>query len=54
ITEGVTVNINQPLSHCEACIMAKHPRKPFPPSKIPCASHMLDLIHSNLCSPFPV
>ena len=54
IVEGVTVDTNQPLSHCKACVMAKHPWKPFAPSKMPRTSHMLNLIHSNLCGPFPV
>ena len=34
--------------------MAKHPWKPYPSSKSPHAEHMLDLIHSDLCGPFPV
>jgi hypothetical protein len=33
--------------------MAKHPHKPYPLSNEPHTSHMLDLIHSDLCSPFP-
>ena len=54
VATGVTIDRAKPLSQCEACIMAKHPRKPHPPSKTPCADHMLDLIHSDLCGPFPV
>jgi hypothetical protein len=27
--------------------------KPYPPSNEPQAEHMLDLIHSDLCGPFP-
>ena len=34
--------------------MAKHPHKHYPPSKTPRAANMLDLIHSNLCGPFPI
>ena len=34
--------------------MAKHPHKPYPPSKTPRAEHMLDLVHSDLCGPFPI
>ncbi|KIK32468.1 hypothetical protein CY34DRAFT_101448 [Suillus luteus UH-Slu-Lm8-n1] len=51
---GAKVDTTHPLSTCEPCIMAKHPRKPYPPSKTPRALAMLDLIHSDLCSPFPV
>jgi hypothetical protein len=34
--------------------MGKHPRKLYPPSTSPKASHVLDLIHSDLCGPFPI
>ena len=54
IATGVTIDCAKPLSQCEACIMAKHPHKPHPPFKTPRADHMLDLIHSDLCGPFPV
>lgn len=54
VVTGVTVDSQLPLHRCEACIMAKHPGKPFPPSETPHASNMLDLIHSDLCGPFPV
>ncbi|KAG1860158.1 hypothetical protein DFJ58DRAFT_658037, partial [Suillus subalutaceus] len=51
---GAKVDTTYPLHTCEPCIMAKHPHKPYPPSKTPCAKHVLDLIHSDLCGPFPV
>ena len=54
VTMGMHIDHSAPLSQCEACIMAKHPRKPYPPSSSPHAEHMLDLIHSDLCRPFPV
>ena len=54
VATGVHIDHSAPLSRCKACIMAKHPRKPYPPSSSPCAEHMLDLIHSDLCGPFPV
>ena len=50
---GVSVESNKPLSHCEACIIAKYPHKPYLTSTSPCTSKMLDLIHSDLCGPFP-
>jgi hypothetical protein len=53
-TEGTKVDKSIPLHTCEPCIMAKHPRKPYPPSTTPRAKNVLDLIHSDLCSPFPV
>lgn len=51
---GIKVDSSDPLHRCESCIIAKHPRKPYPPSETPRASHMLELIHSDLCGPFPV
>lgn len=47
IATGIKVDKDTPLQHCEACIMAKHPRRPFPSSETPRANHMLDLIHSD-------
>jgi hypothetical protein len=54
IATGVEVDKNVPLRRCEPCIIAKHPRKPFPPSEEPPAAHPLDVIHSDLCGPFPI
>jgi hypothetical protein len=51
---GAKVDASYPLHTCEPCIVAKHPRKPYPPSTSPRASNTLDLIHSDLCGPFPV
>ena len=52
IAMGVNIDHSTPLSQCEACIMAKHPQKPYSPSKSPQAEHILDLIHSDLYGPF--
>ena len=54
IATGVQIDPTKLLLHCEACIMAKHLCKHHPLSKTPCTGHMLDLIHSDLCSLFPV
>ena len=54
VATGVNIDHSTLLSRCEVCIIAKHPRKPYPPSLSPRAEHMLDLIHSDLCGPFPV
>ena len=42
-----------PFSVCEACIKGKHPRSPHPASSSR-ASQLLDLLHSDICGPFPV
>ena len=54
IATGVQVDKDAPLQRCEPCIIAKHPRKPFPPSEEPRAVHPLDIVHSDLCGPFPI
>jgi hypothetical protein len=51
---GTVIDTAHPLRTCEPCIMAKHPRKPYPTSDTPRAAHLLDLIHSDLCGPFPI
>lgn len=54
IAKGINISSPMPLQCCESCIVAKHPRQPYPPSSEPRAAHMLDLIHSDLCGPFPI
>ncbi|KAG1806167.1 uncharacterized protein BJ212DRAFT_1282769 [Suillus subaureus] len=54
IATGIKLDTTAPLQCCKPCIMAKHLHKPYPPSKEPCANQMLDLVHSDLCGPFPV
>jgi hypothetical protein len=51
---GVKVTTSISLQKCEACILDKHPCKPYPSSQEPCTTHMLDIMHSDLCGPFPV
>ena len=41
------------LEFCESCAHGKQHRHPFPPS-LKQARHILDLIHSDVCGPFPV
>ncbi|KAG2050953.1 hypothetical protein BDR06DRAFT_859548, partial [Suillus hirtellus] len=47
-TKGIKVDSAHLLQTCEPCIMAKHPRRPYPSSDSPHAEHPLDLIHSDL------
>jgi hypothetical protein len=51
---GTMIDTSQLLCTCEPCIIAKHPRKPYLSSSTPHATHVLDLVHSDLCGPFPV
>lgn len=51
---GVKVDVSTALQRCKSCIMAKHPCKPYPSSHTPRTKNMLNLIHSDLCGPFPI
>ena len=51
-SEGMTLG-GPPFSVCEPCIMGKHPQSPHPSSGSR-ASHPLDLVHGDICGPFPV
>jgi len=42
--------IPKDLKQCDACIMGKHNKQPFPNSKF-IACKKLELVHSNLCGP---
>jgi len=54
ITQGFSLDSNEAMSRCESCIIGKHPCQPHPSSESPPASHFLELIHSDVCGPFPV
>lgn len=53
VVKGVVIQTFSPLSHCESCIIAKHPCLPFHSSETEHASSFLDLIHSDDCGPIP-
>ncbi|KAG1821739.1 uncharacterized protein BJ212DRAFT_1203276, partial [Suillus subaureus] len=51
IAKGVTIQSSSPLSHCESCILTKHPRQPVSFLQDQHAVAFLDLIHSDVCGP---
>jgi hypothetical protein len=53
VAKGIVIQSSSPLSHCESCILAKHPHQPFHPSETERATSFLDLIHSDICGPIP-
>jgi hypothetical protein len=53
VAKGVTIQSSSPLSHCESCILAKHPRQPYHLSETDRVKSFLDLIHSDVCGPIP-
>ena len=50
---GITSTTKTMTSHCESCIIGKHPREPYP-YRGNRAENPLDLIHIDICGPFPV
>ena len=53
-TVGVAFSPGDTLSQCEPCIMGKHPRHPHPSSRTSRVTAPLELIHCDICGPFPV
>lgn len=53
ITTSIKLDTSPSQSCCESCIVAKHPHRPFPLSLTPPASRFLELVHTNICGPFP-
>lgn len=53
IIAGISIDTTSPLGPCDECIRAKHSRTPFPSGQANRATELLELIHSDLCGPFP-
>ena len=51
-SEGMTL-AGPPFTVCEPCILGKHAKSPHPPSTSR-ADRPLDLVHGDICGPFPV
>ncbi|KAG1844118.1 hypothetical protein C8R48DRAFT_780415 [Suillus tomentosus] len=52
VAKGVTIESVIPSSHCEFCVIAKHPRN-FHLSGSERASRIPDLVNYNVCGPIP-
>jgi hypothetical protein len=53
-TTGVSFSPGEPLTRCEPCIFGKQARLPAPTSSTPRTTTLLELIHLDICGPFPV
>lgn len=55
MVNGMSVDSNQDFDrNCEGCIMGKHHRQPFPKKAESSTTHMLELIHSDVCGPMNI
>ena len=52
--KGVKFPPGDQLSKCEPCIISKHAHNPHPSSVTHKSTQLLELIHCDLCGPFPV
>jgi len=53
-TTGASFLPGKSLTRCEPCIFGKQARLPAPTSTTPRSTELLDLIHVDICGPFPV
>ena len=53
-TTGASFLPGNSLTRCEACILGKQARLPAPTSPTPRSTELLELIHVDICGPFPV
>ena len=53
-TTGVHFVATDTVSRCEPCILGKHSRHPNPSSSHPRTTTLLELVHCDICGPFPV
>ena len=54
VTGAQSLPATATLSRCEPCILGKHSRHPSPSSSRPRVTTLLELIHCDVCGPFPV
>lgn len=54
MVHGVEKLIIKNDKFCEPCVIGKQTRLPFPKKNTPRSSRVLELIHSDVCGPFPV
>ena len=53
-TTGASFVAGKPLTRCEPCIFGKQACLPAPSSSTPRTTTLLELIHLDICGPFPV
>ena len=54
VVEGIKTDLKTNVTRCQACVYGKSTRAPIPQSGGARAVHILDLVHTDVCGPFPV
>ena len=54
VVEGVNLDLKSDASECTACVYGKSTRAPVPRQGGSRSSKILDLVHTDVCGPFPV
>lgn len=53
VVEGMNVDMRKDVTRCEACVYGKSTRAPIPQQGGARAENVLDLVHTDVCGPFP-
>ena len=53
LVHGMDLKSHPHMGICEFCALGKHNRKPFPLSNSVHSHDLLDLVHTDICRPFP-
>ena len=53
VVEGIKVDLKKDVARCKACVYGKSTRAPIPQSGGARAVNILDLVHTDVCGPFP-
>ena len=54
VVEGVKLDYKPNVTRCEACVYGKSTRAPIPKQGATRSAKVLDLVHTDVCGPFPV
>ena len=54
VVDGVNFDHKPNVKRCEACVYGKTTRAPIPKQGAACSAKVLDLVHIDVCGPFPV
>ena len=54
VVDGMQIDMKKEVSRCESCVYGKSTRAPIPQQGRTRAEKVLDLVHTDVCGPFPV